>query len=236
MTVAAAKDLAALGDLGLAALAARGDAAAARLIITRHNQRLYRVAWSILKNPAEAEDALQEAYLKAFAAMGRFSGASALSTWLTRIVINEALGRRRAAERRRRNLEEGGVTLMEDFRQAASPSEAQPPDLIAARRDLTRLLEAAIARLPDPLRIVLVLRDVDEFSAREAAEALAIPEATVKTRLFRARRRLRADLDPDVRTALADTFRFGDRHCKSLTNRVLARLGLEREPLPPAAI
>jgi RNA polymerase sigma-70 factor (ECF subfamily) len=230
---AAAVDVLALDDLSLAALAARRDPLAARLIITRHNQRLYRVAWSILKNQAEAEDALQDAYLKAFTAMGRFNGQSALATWLTRIVINEALSRRRSAERRGKQLAAEGISSMEDYRAAAQTPPAA--DLIAARRELTVLLEAAIAKLPEPLRIVLILRDVDEFSAREASDALGIPEATVKTRLFRARRRLRADLDPDVRSALCDTFRFGDRHCEILTARVMARLGFG-EPLPSAVI
>ncbi|HEY2179736.1 MAG TPA: RNA polymerase sigma factor [Caulobacteraceae bacterium] len=225
MAVALARDIAALGDAGLAALAARGDGAAARLVISRNNQRLYRVAWSILKSDSEAEDALQEGWLKAFAAMDRFAGQSSLATWLTRIVINEALGRRRSADRRRRKLEEEGVSLMEDHRQALG-SQGLPPDLAAARRELAGLLEGAIARLPDPLRIVLILRDVDEFSVREAAEALDIPEATVKTRLFRARRRLRAELDPEVRTAFAETFPFGDRRCAALTAAILARLGI----------
>lgn len=226
MTAVAQVDLAALDDLSLAALAARRDPAAARLVMTRYNQRLYRVAWSILKNRAEAEDALQDGYLKAFAAMGRFAGQSSLGTWLTRIVINEAIGRRRTGERRKRQLEARGVSLMDDYRQALSPNAPEAPDAALARRQITGLLEGAIASLPDPLRIVLILRDVDELSVSETAEALSIPEATVKTRLFRARRRLRADLDPDLRGALSDTFRFGDQHCEALTNRVLALLGI----------
>lgn len=226
MSALAQVDLAALDDLSLATLAARRDPAAARLVITRYNQRLFRVAWSILKNRAEAEDALQDGYLKAFAAMGRFAGQSSLGTWLTRIIINEAIGRRRGAERRRRQLEARGVSLMDDYRQALSPNAPDAPDAALARRQITGLLEGAIAGLPDPLRIVLILRDVDELSVNETAEALGIPEATVKTRLFRARRRLREGLGPDLRGALSDTFRFGDEHCAALTNRVLALLGI----------
>ena len=170
MTAVAQVDLAALDDLGLAALAARRDPAAARLVMTRYNQRLYRVAWSILRNHAEAEDALQDGYLKAFAAIGRFAGQSSLGTWLTRIVINEAIGRRRSGERRKRQLEARGVSLMDDYRQALSPNAPDAPDAALARRQIAGLLEGAIAGLPGPLRIVLILRDVDELSVSETAD------------------------------------------------------------------
>ncbi len=227
MTAAKAFDLDAADDMTLARHAAGGDADAARLVITRNNQRLFRAAWSILKNRAEAEEAVQEAYLKAFAAMASFKGASSLSTWLTRIVINEALGRRRASERRRSQLKDRGVAVIEDYGDALMQGSrsAEAPDAAVIRRQLAGLLERAVASLPEPFRVVLVLRDIEDVSVEDTAEILQIPPQTVKTRLFRARRRLRAALDPDLNGALAETFQFAGSDCAALTARVMARLG-----------
>ncbi len=217
-----------MDDLTLAGHAAGGDADAARLVITRNNQRLYRAAWSILKNRAEAEEAVQEACLKAFAAMANFKGDSSLSTWLTRIVINEALGRRRTAERRRNQLKDRGVAVIEDYGEAlmqgSRPTEA--PDAAVIRRQLAGLLERAVASLPEAFRVVLVLRDIEDVSVEDTAEILQIPPQTVKTRLFRARRRLRVALDPDLNGALTETFQFAGSDCAALTAKVMARLGL----------
>jgi RNA polymerase sigma-70 factor (ECF subfamily) len=217
----------AMDDAALAGLASRGDGAAARLVLTRNNQRLYRAAWSILKNRAEAEEAVQDAYLKAFAALDGFHGECAFSTWLTRIVINEALARRRTAERRRRRLEERGVSLLDDYREALMPGReaGDDADLALARKQIARALEGAIARLPEPFRTVFVLREINELSVAETAQALGTPEDTVKTRLLRARRRLREDLGPELKSSLAETFRFDGDDCAALTERVLKKLG-----------
>lgn len=217
-----------MDDLALAELARRGDAAAARLVLSRNNQRLYRTAFSILKNRAEAEEAVQDAYLKAFAALDRFHGECAFSTWVTRIVINEALGRRRADERRRRQLETRGVSLLDDYREALMPDRnaQDAADVALARRQTAQLLEGAISRLPEPFRTVFVLRDVNELSVEETAELLGVPEETVKTRLFRARRRLREDLGPELKASLSETFLFAGQDCAALTERVLEKLGL----------
>jgi RNA polymerase sigma-70 factor (ECF subfamily) len=228
MTAANALALDTADDMTLAERASHGDAAAARLVITRNNQRLFRAAWSILKNRAEAEEAVQDGYLKAFAAMTGFKGESSLSTWLTRIVINEALTRRRSAERRARQLKARGVAVIEDYGEALMQGSrsGQDQDATVMRRQLAVMLERAIAGLPETFRTVLVLREIEGLSVEDTAEALQIPPETVKTRLFRARRRLRLALGPELGEALGQSFAFAGADCEALTRRVMARLGL----------
>jgi RNA polymerase sigma-70 factor (ECF subfamily) len=222
-----ALDYARLGDSELARLCATRDAAAIREVVTSNNQRLFRTAWSILRNRSEAEEAVQAAYLSAFARIGAFEGRSALSTWLTRIVINEALGRRRAAERRRKHLDEEGVAMLDAYREnLMRGSEVESPDAALAREQVRKLLEQAVARLPDAFRTVFVLREIEGFSSEETAEVLDVPPATVKTRLFRARRRLQQMLAPEMSNALSGTFPFAGADCAALTERVLRELKL----------
>jgi RNA polymerase sigma-70 factor (ECF subfamily) len=214
---------AAVSDIELAGRIAAKDVAAVRLVTGKNNQRLYRTAWSILKDRSEAEDAVQDGYMKAFDAIGSFAGASSLSTWLTRIVVNEALGRRRNAQRRSRLLNKESVVMLEEYREKLmAGSVAHSPERILMRREISKLLEMAIARLPDTFRPVFVLREIEGLSVQETAEALGIPEETVKTRLFRARRRLRKELDPELCGALSETFPFLGADCKALTERVVA--------------
>jgi RNA polymerase sigma-70 factor (ECF subfamily) len=196
-----------------------------RVVTRRNNQRLYRTAWSVLKNRAEAEEAVQEGYLRAFAAIDNFAGASSLSTWLTRIVLNEALGRQRSAQRKKRMLREQSVSLIDDYRENLMGASAASlsPEAEAARGQVAKLLEQAIADLPEPFRIVFMLRDVDGLSIENTAEVLEIPPQTVKTRLLRARRRLQAALAPTLQDALHGAFPFAGESCESLTERVLAR-------------
>jgi RNA polymerase sigma-70 factor, ECF subfamily len=214
-----------LSDVELARLVLRRDPHAVRLITGRNNQRLYRAAWSVLRNRAEAEEAVQDAYLKAFAAMMSFAGASSLSTWLTRIVINQALERKRTAERRERLLRDRCVTDIDEYRERmmAGLEASQSPDAEVMRRQIAKLLERAIANLPETFRPVFVLREIEGLSVEETAEALQIPKETVKTRLLRSRRRLQRELDPELRDALHDTFPFAGRDCDALTERVVAR-------------
>jgi RNA polymerase sigma-70 factor (ECF subfamily) len=222
-----AVDFAGLGDLDVARRCAARDAAAIRFVITANNQRLFRAAWSILKNRAEAEEAVQAAYLSAFFRIDSFEGRSALSTWLTRIVINEALGRRRAEERRRRQLEEKGVAVLDDYREALMRgSAAEDPDATVAREQIRRLLEQAVADLPESFRSVFVLREIEGVSSEETAEILDIPVATVKTRLHRSRRRLQEMLAPELKTMLSGTFPFAGSDCAAMAEKVLAELGL----------
>ena len=225
MTLQAKLDYSALSDMDLAKLCAARDSGALRFVITANNQRLFRTAWSILKDRAEAEEAVQAAYLSAFASIGSFEGRSSLATWLTRIAANEALGRLRAARRRRHNLEEQGVAVLETYREGLMRgSDPTAPDAALAREQLRRLLESAVAGLPDAFRAVFVLREVEGLSVQETAEALALPPATVKTRLLRARRKLRETLAPEVQSALAGAFPFAGVDCAALTQRVMTQL------------
>ena len=182
---------------------------------------------SILKNHAEAEEAVQAAYLSAFANIASFEGRSALSTWLTRIVVNEALGRSRAEKRRRAQLEQEGVAVLDAYRETLMRgSEPDAPDVSAAREQIRRLIEQAVGDLPDIFRTVFVLREVEGLSSEETAAVLDIPVATVKTRLLRGRRRLQQMLQPELGTVLTGTFPFAGNDCAALTERVLERLGL----------
>ncbi len=212
-----------LSDKDLAALVAARDAGAVRLVTERNNQRLFRAAWSILRNRTEAEDAVQSAYLRAFAAIETFEGRSSLSTWLTRIVINEALGRQRAARRRRKAFDPNSVVALDSYREKLMRGSIDEvlPDGALARQQIRQMLEEAIGRLPPNFRLVFVLREVEGLSVEEAAETLGIPAATVKTRHLRARRRLEEELAPELKSALAGTFPFAGADCEAMTRRVL---------------
>ncbi|NUS99489.1 MAG: RNA polymerase sigma factor [Sphingomonas sp.] len=227
MTAQLNLDYSALGDTEIAELCTRRDPEAVRHVLTSNNQRLFRAAWSILKNRGEAEEAVQAAYVSAFSSMDRFEGRSSLSTWLTRIVINEALGRVRAEQRRRSGLEAEGVPVLEAYREKLmAGSESPLPDAAVAREQLRGLLERAVAGLPEAFRTVFVLREIEGLSVEETAESLEIPAATVKTRLLRARRRLQEALAPEVHDALTGTFPFAGADCAALTEQVMERLGL----------
>lgn len=216
-----------LTEIELAQRCRARDRDAVRAVVTANNQRLFRTAWSILKDRGEAEEAVQSAYVSAFASIDTFEGRSSLSTWLTRIVVNEALGRVRAQKRRRDQLEDAGVAMMDDYREALMRgSEARPPDVALAREQMRLLLEHAVAALPETFRTVFVLREVEGLSGEETAEVLDLPVATVKTRLHRARRRLQEILAPQIGNTLTETFPFAGADCAALTERVLARLGL----------
>lgn len=214
-----------LDDVELARLCAARNEPALRYVITANNQRLFRAAWSILKNRWDAEEAVQAAYLKAFDRIGDFAGRSALSTWLIRIVINEALGRLRTSRRRHVQLEAEGVSVLENYREALMRgSEPVPPDATLAREQLRQLLERAVAALPDSFRTVFVLRDVEGLSVEDTAEALGVPPATVRTRLHRARQRLQQALAPEVGSALSGAFPFAGADCATMTERVLVTI------------
>ena len=209
-------------DIEMAQRCRARDREAIRAIVTANNQRLFRTAWSILKDRGEAEEAVQSAYLKAFSKIGEFEGRSALSTWLTRITINEALGRLRSIRRRQKQLEDQGVSVLETYRETLMRgSQAAPPDARLAREQLRQLLEHAVAGLPDAFRSVFVLREIEGLNVEETAEALDLPPATVKTRLLRARRRLREALAPEVHSAMVGVFPFAGADCEAMTERVL---------------
>ncbi|HLY77932.1 MAG TPA: RNA polymerase sigma factor [Caulobacteraceae bacterium] len=229
MVTLAAPSYAGLSDLALARRVAARDAGAARHLLTLNNQRLFRAAWSILLDRAEAEDAVQEAYVKAFAALSSFKGESALSTWLTRIVVNEALERKRRAGRRQRLLESQGVAFIETYREALmrGSAVAASQEQAIMRAELAKLIETAVGRLPEVFRPVFVLREIEGLSVAETAAALDITEATVRTRLHRAKHKLQAELEPQVSGVRAAMLPFAGLDCQALTTRVLQRLGFD---------
>jgi RNA polymerase sigma-70 factor (ECF subfamily) len=214
-------------DSALVTRAIRGEAAAFRAIMQRYNQRLFRMARSILRNDAEAEDALQTAYLKAFRALGEFRGESAFGTWLTRIVINEALA---LARGRRPSLQsDGGAATLLGGEVIPFPSaNANPdPERAMAQSQIQSVVERAIDKLPDDFRTVLIARILEEMSVEETAELLGLKPETVKTRLHRARKLLRDAVEKEVGPVLLGAFPFAGRRCERLTAAVLRQLGLE---------
>ena len=214
-----------LPDVELARRVAQGDQAALRQLMRRHNRVLYRTARSILKDDAEAEDALQEAYLRAFRAIGDFRGDAKLSTWLVRIVANEALGRLRKRTRAAQPIpitRYGGD--LEAIEAHMNESSAEQPEQAALRAQTRRLLEAKIDQLPDAFRAVFVLRALEELSVEETAAALDIPEATVRTRFFRARSQLREAISREVDGAIEDAFAFDGARCDRIVAAVIARI------------
>jgi RNA polymerase sigma-70 factor (ECF subfamily) len=204
--------------------AVRKEEGAIRTIIQTHNRRLYRVARSIVRDDTEAEDVLQEAYLHAFANIAGFRGDSRLSTWLTRIVANEALQRLRhrpASERPHAPEASYGAQVI-PFPGAAQQSNN--PESTMAQREICRLVEQAIDALPQEFRTVLVARVLEGMSIEETAGLLDIKPETVKTRLHRARRLLKESLADHVGGLFNDVFPFDGQRCAHFTNAVLARL------------
>ena len=227
-----ATESAALPNIDLAALAASGDERAFECIMHRHNQLLFRTARSILKSDPEAEDALQEAYLRAWRALATFRADSKLSTWLVRIVINEALGRLRRRGAQVIPLDSAMDSPDPELQASLEDNPDHRPERAAMRAEVRRLMEARIDLLPEVFRTVFMLRAVEEMSVEEVALALDIPQATVRTRFFRARSQLREGLSRDVDLAVNDAFSFDGARCDRIVAGVLARLANERPRSP----
>ena len=190
------------------------------VLMRRHNQRLFRAARAILRDDAEAEDAVQQAYISAHANLHQFAGQSRFSSWLTRIAVNEALRRRR--KRTRLADLEALPELSEDEGMGAPP---RSPEQLASNAELRRLLERAIDHLPESYRVVVVLRDVEELSTRETAAALDLTEEAVRVRLHRARKALRDWLYERADTVGLDVFSFAGERCDRIVAVVLRRIG-----------
>ena len=214
---------AATTDIELAQRAAGGDGLAFESIMRRHNRLLFRTARSILKNDAEAEDALQEAYLRAWRALATYRADAKLSTWLARIVINGALGRLRRSSAQVIPLDAAMESADPDMQESMQDDPDQRPEHAAMRAQVRRLMEARIDRLPEAFRTVFMLRAVQELSVEEVSTALQLPEATVRTRYFRARGLLREGLSRDVDLAIGDAFSFDGARCDRIVAAVLAR-------------
>ena len=213
-------------DLALARRVAAGDLSAFERIMRRHNRMLYRAARSILRDDAEAEDCLQSAYLLAYRSIATFAGHAKLSTWLARIVINEALARKRRAARYGVVIPLDSVADDESLAHApaAIATETPGPEAAAMRHELGALIERRIDALPEAFRSVFVLRALEEFSVEETAALLDIPEATVRTRYFRARSMLREALARQIDFSFEDAFAFAGARCDRIVVGVLDRL------------
>ena len=207
--------------------ARRKDRDAIRLIIKQHNQRLYRIARSIVRNDSDAEDVLQEAYVRAFTSLSQFRGEARLSTWLARIVINEALG---LIRRRRPAIDIALVStnpaLDAEIIRFPGANRVPDPEMTMAQTEIRMLLERAIDKLPPTFREVLIARLVEGMSVAETAELFGIPSQTVKTRLFRARSLLRTEMVGHIGPVLGNAFPFAGERCERLTAGTLKRLGL----------
>jgi len=215
-----------LTDPELAQRISAGDKQAFEPLMRRHNQILYRTARSILRDDAEAEDAVQEAYLLAYRGMSGFRGDAKLSTWLVRIVVNEAIARRRKRSRGAEVIQLSGETQEDREAVEGNMNETLPeqPEGAAQRAQTRRLLESKIDELPDAFRTVFVLRALEELSVEESAVALGIPEATVRSRFFRARGLLREALSKEIDLAHGDAFAFAGARCDRIVAGVMAKL------------
>ncbi|MBF6618128.1 RNA polymerase sigma factor [Pollutimonas thiosulfatoxidans] len=213
-------------DSEIARHIALGDPDALTKLMRRYNQRLYRVARSILRNDADAEEAVQEAFFCAYRAMGQFRGESALSTWLVRIVVNESNRRLRKINRLSTWLEFNSDAQPDDMTTDTTMDEqaCNRPEPTLLRAQTRQILEGHIDRLPDVFRSVFVLRAVEEFSVEETAACLGIPPATVRTRYFRARALLRKALRKQMDDGVSDVFSFAGDRCDRIVATVLARV------------
>jgi RNA polymerase sigma-70 factor (ECF subfamily) len=214
-------DTSVLSDEQVVARVLQGETALFEILMRRHNQRVYRAARAVVRNDAEAEDILQEAYVRAFAHLDQFAGRAAFSTWLTRIAVHEALARLRRLGRGA-TLPDGDTDDMTELRSSDDVEER------ASAHELRPVLEAAIDTLPDSFRAVFMLRTVEEMSTAETAVVLDIPEETVKTRLHRARGLLRKSLERSAGEGLRAAFGFGAARCDRVVAAVLARI--QRRP------
>lgn len=214
-------------EIELAADLARSERAFEKLMRS-HNRRLFRVARAILKDDAEAEEALQETYIVAYTQLSGFRGESKLSTWLTRITINECLQRVRK-QRKHEVVVPFVHTDDQEHALIAEPASASPENS-AMRSELRALLERKIDELPLAFRTVFIMREVEEMTVEETAHCLGIPEATVRSRLFRARALLRESLARDMDTATPDVFAFGGERCDRIVANVLKHVANPDSP------
>ena len=213
-------------DAELAGQVAKGDHAAFEALMRTYNRALFRTARAILRDDAEAEDALQEAYLKAYRTIASYRGDARLSTWLARIVANEALMRLRKHTRRGAIVPLQAGIDVEQLNQIEGGMDKQP-ESSTRRAEMRKLLEERIDALPGAYRAVFVLRAVEEYSVEETAAILQIPEPTVRSRFFRARSLLREGLASEVDLACEDAFGFAGERCDRVVAGVMARLAAE---------
>ena len=211
-------------DAELVRRALARDEGAVRAIMQANNRRLYRLARGILRNDAEAEDVVQDTYVRAFTHLEQFRGDSSLSTWLSRIAMNEALGRLR---RQRPGVE------WSELEKSTPQAQIIPfplvssddPEKSMAQREIQHVVEHAIDELPEPFRLVFITRVIEGMNVEETAEILGLKPETVKTRLHRARNLLRDNVERMIGPVVMEAFPFAGRRCERLTEAVLQRLG-----------
>ena len=198
-----------------------GDTRLYEVLLRRYNQRLYRLARSILRDDALAQDAVQEAYVAAYFRLDQYVAKGAFGAWLSRIAVNEALMSKRKRSRQPQLSvgDDEGIPLLDSH-------PLNDPSHHSANRELTALIETAIDGLPEAYRVVFVLRGVQQLSIEETADSLGIPAATVKTRYHRARERLQQALSPHIEGAGLHAFEFAGRRCDRMVARVMTRLGV----------
>src|SRR5262245_24747371 len=212
------------GDTELVRRALARDEAAVRAIMQANNRRLYRLARGILRNDGEAEDVVQEAYVRAFTHLDSFRGDSSLSTWLSRIAMNEALGRLRR---------ERPAVELDSLSQGAREAQiiqfplaaGDDPEKSMAQREIQRVVEHAIDELPEAFRLVFITRVIEGMNVEETAEILGLKPETVKTRLHRARTMLRENVEKKIGPVVMEAFPLAGKRCERLTDAVLNRLG-----------
>ena len=213
-------------DTELVRRALARDETAVRTIIKAHNRRLYRLARGILRNDGEAEDVVQETYVRAFTHLKDFRGDSSLSTWLSRIAMNEALGRLR---RRRPAVELDALppgALEAEIIQFPLATAADPEKSMA-QREIQAVVEHAIDELPEAFRLVFITRVIEGMNVEETAEILSLRPETVKSRLHRARNMLRNNVEKKIGPVVMEAFPFAGKRCERLTDAVLKRLGFD---------
>lgn len=213
------------GDSLLIEAARKGDEKAVRQLVQRLNPRLFRVARGIVRSDAEAEDVVQKTYLLAFTHLHQYRQDAAFSTWITRIAINTARMHLRG-ERQHESYDT--LTDTPTAGQSIAPDPFESPEDVAGRQEAGKLLHDAVSMLPEPLRLVFLLREVEDMEVQEIAADLQLHPITVKTRLFRARRRLRQMLELRVQGSFHDLFPFDGARCEAMADRVVAALKQRR--------
>ena len=202
-----------------------GETALFEVIMRRYNQRLYRVSRVVLRDDSEAEDVMQDAYVRAYEHLDQFEGRAAFSTWLTRIALHEALARKR----RRKPIQE--LDAMQEMKGDSMPilkSSKPDPEAETAQAQVRQLLEGAIQALPEPYRVIVVLREVEEMDVAETAETLGVSESVVKTRLHRAHAMLRRELHSRARGRVADLYAFHAVRCDRVVKAVFEKIREKR--------
>lgn len=210
-----------LADSEVVARVLAGETGLYELLMRRYNQRLFRVARSVLSNDAEAEDVLQDAWVRAYEHLGQFEGRASFATWVTRIAYHEALARARAAKRWTPVEDEEGDIMPEVSRRAA---ENDSPESQAIRGQLGSMLQSAIDALPEGYRAVFILREVEQLSTHETGDCLGLSEEAVKTRLHRSRALLRRELQDRMGTAVVEAYAFLGARCDRVVGRVMDRI------------